>query len=171
MFPPNKNPLRFLPDRIVTALATCGPVGFWGKAPGTNGTVVGLLLYTVAFHQLGIIGQLVLLALFIWLGVLICDEGERRMGKHDPGEMIIDEIVAIPLCFIGLNSLMAQTGGIWIYMLAGFILFRFFDILKPLGIYDLQKYPRGVGVMLDDFAAALATNLLLRLCVGVYLLN
>jgi phosphatidylglycerophosphatase A len=52
---------------------------------------------------------------------------------------------------------------VWIYMLAGFALFRLFDILKPFGIGRLQRHPGGIGVVLDDLAAALATNLVLRL--------
>ena len=58
---------------------------------------------------------------------------------------------------------MLQSGYVWAYMLAGFVLFRFFDILKPLGINKLQRYPGGLGVVLDDLAAALAVNMSLRI--------
>lgn len=156
--------LRQVPDPVIIGLCTCGPVGRWGKAPGTNGTVLGLVLYTVLFHPLGLAGQLVLLAVLAAMAWAICDEGERRMQKRDPGEMILDEVVAVPLCFIGLSAQMAPSGnGIWASMLAGFLLFRFFDILKPLGINRLQAYPGGLGVVLDDLAAALATQIALRL--------
>lgn len=155
--------LALLPDRLVCGLCTCGPVGYWGKAPGTNGTVVGLLLYTAVFYPASLVTEVVLLLFLAGIAVLICDEGERRMQKRDPGEMILDEIIAIPLCFLGLKSQMAAASGIWIYMVAVFVLFRFFDILKPLGINRLQRYPGGIGVVLDDLAAALAVNLTLRL--------
>jgi len=154
---------RLLPDRAVIAWATCGPVGRWGKAPGTNGTVLGLLLYTAVFYRLGIIGELLLTAVLVFLAVGICGEAERRMGKRDPGEVILDEVVAVPLCFVGMAPVMASTGHVWAYMLAGFALFRFFDILKPLGIARLQNYPGGLGVVADDIAAAIAASAVLRL--------
>ena len=49
-----------LPERLVRGLATMGPVGYWGKAPGTNGSVIGVLWYTVFFHNLGFFGQVIL---------------------------------------------------------------------------------------------------------------
>lgn len=154
---------RMFPDKAINGICTCGPVGYWGKAPGTNGTVIGLALYTVVIFPLPVVSQLFLTLILIALAFPICDEGERRLKKLDPGEMILDEIVAVPLCFLGLKPLMQQSGHVWAYMLAGFILFRLFDIFKPLGIDKLQKYKGGTGIVLDDLAAALGVNLTLRL--------
>ena len=156
--------MGFLPDRVVAALCTCGQVGYWGKAPGTNGTVLGILLYTVFFFPLGSwVAELLLAALLVGIAVLLCGQGERVLRKRDPGEIILDEVVAVPLCFLGLKGQMLATGGVWAYMLAGFCLFRLFDILKPVGINRLQSYPGGLGVVLDDLGAALATNLTIRI--------
>lgn len=155
--------LAFFPSSIIVGAATLGRVGYWGKAPGTNGSVAGLLLYTVAFHPLSFLGQLLLLVVLSALAVVICGEAEVRMFKRDPGEIILDEVVAVPLVFLGLNTVMAATGYVWLYMLVGFALFRFFDILKPLGINRLQALPGGRGVVYDDLAAALAAALVLRL--------
>lgn len=163
MHPAVKLLLSQLPTRFVSGACTCGPVGYWGKAPGTNGTVLGLVLYTLLFHQLPLFGQVLLLLPLIGVATLLCDEGERRLQKRDPGEIILDEVVAVPVCFLGMGPLFAEGGYVWLYMLAGFALFRLFDILKPFGIKQLQKYPGGSGVVLDDLAAALATNLTLRL--------
>lgn len=157
--------IKKVPDRIVTGLATLGPLGLLGRAPGTNGSVAGLIFYTLFFHQLGPLGQVVALILSILFAVLICGEAELRLKKRDPGEVVLDEVVAIPLCFLGLQPLMEQTGGVWLYMLGGFLLFRLFDIAKPLGINRLQRFPGGAGVVLDDLGAALVTNLVLRLIV------
>ena len=155
--------MAFLPDRYVISACTCGPVGRVAKAPGTAGTALGIALYTVLFFPLGLMGEILLSLVLVFLALLFCDEGERRLRKRDPGEMVLDEVVAVPLCFLGLKSSMHATGGIWLYMLAGFALFRLYDILKPFGIKGLQKYPGGVGVVVDDLAAAIATNLTLRL--------
>lgn len=155
--------MAFLPSSVVLGGATLGPVGHWGKAPGTNGSVAGLLLYTVVFHSLSFFGQLLWLAGLTYLAVAFCEEAEKRLFKRDPGEVILDEFIAIPLVFLGLNHTMEATGYIWAYMLAGFGLFRLFDILKPFGIKRLQNLPGGWGVVVDDLAAALAAAFVLRL--------
>lgn len=155
-----------LSDKFVVGASTLGPLGVMGRAPGTNGTVAGLIFYTLCFHQASPLVQVILLMVSIVAAVLLCGEAELRLQKRDPGEIILDEVVAVPLCFLGLQALMVETGGIWAYMLAGFLLFRLFDILKPFGINRLQSFPGGVGVVLDDLGAALATNLVLRLGVG-----
>jgi phosphatidylglycerophosphatase A len=154
--------MRQLPDRVVLGVCTGGPVGHWGPFPGTNGTVLGLILYTVIFYRIGWVGELIFGAALIGLAILFCDEGERRLQKRDPGEILIDEVVAVPICFLGMSPAIMASGHVWLYMLAGFFLFRFFDILKPLGINRLQRYPGGLGVVLDDLGAAVAVNLTLR---------
>lgn len=166
------NPARWhpwtalLPSPVVNHVATLGPVGYWGKAPGTNGSAAGLLFYTACFHFLSPLGYLLALAVCVYLAIAFCGEAEQRLFKRDPGEVILDEFVAIPVCFIGLQPAIASLGGwAWTILLAGFALFRFFDILKPLGIKRLQALPGGVGVVVDDLAAALATCVCLHVAV------
>lgn len=158
-----ENSARFLPDFLVKLLCTCGPIGYWGKAPGTNGSLLGMAIYTVLFFPQDIFGEIAMLAIGIFLAIILCGEGEKRLKKRDPGEIILDEVVAIPLCFLGLKTQMMDSGFVWLYMIAGFVLFRLFDIVKPLGIRSLQKFPGGLGVVLDDLAAAIAVNITLRL--------
>lgn len=163
MWPKFQKLLGFLPGKLVTGLCTCGPVGYWGFAPGTNGSVVGILLYTALFFQLSLMQELIAIVVLAIVAVLLCDEGERRLQKRDPGEIILDEVIAVPLCFFGMKGQMLESGFAWIYLIAGFFIFRAFDVVKPFGIHRLQKYPGGLGVVLDDLAAAVATNLTLRL--------
>lgn len=156
--------LRFLPDRVVLNLATLGPLGLSPKAPGTVGSIGALAIYVVFHNFLGGLWlplQLLLWVTLIYLGTLICGEAEQRLQKRDPGEIVLDEAVAIPLCFIGLGNWMAP-GALPYTLLAGFLLFRLFDIKKPFGIRDLQRYPGGIGVVLDDVAAGIATCLILH---------
>lgn len=163
-----------MPSPIVTNLATLGPLGYLGKAPGTNGSVAGVILFTVMFYPLSPLGYLLMLALWIYLSIAFCGEAEKRLFKRDPGEIILDEVVALPVCFIGLQPAIAAWGGwAWLILLAGFGLFRFFDILKPLGIKQLQFMPGGLGVVADDLAAGVATCICLHLLVwlvGPYIL-
>jgi phosphatidylglycerophosphatase A len=105
---------------------------------------------------------MVLAACAAWLAVGICGEAERRLGRTDPGEVILDEVVAVPLCFLGWQGLVHPIP-LWGVCLAGFAVFRFFDISKPFIINRLQALPGGWGIVADDLAAALATCAVLHL--------
>lgn len=149
----------------VVGLATLGPLGLVKKGPGTVGSVAGLGLYAVLFHNASFLGYVLLLGLFTYLAVGICDAAERRLQMRDPGMIILDEFIAMPLVFIGMggyNGLISQHGG-WPVLLGGFALFRIFDIFKPFGISKLQNLPGGLGCVVDDLAAAVASCLVLHL--------
>jgi len=159
---------RFLPSRTVLMLATLGPVGRKLPAPGTWGSVAGLLYFTVFYlDRLGLVGTLLASAVASYLAVAFCGEAEFRLGRKDPGEVILDEFVAMPLCFLGWNWLVGPLPK-WALLLAGFALFRFYDILKPLGIARLQDLPGGWGVVVDDLAAALAACATLHAAVWAW---
>lgn len=155
---------RFLPSSVVLNCATLGPVGRMRHAPGTWGSVAGMVYQLIVFHPLSytLTGQLTLLlltAVGMWFAVAICAEAEFRIGRRDPGEVVLDEFVSIPLCFLGWPAMLV---GPWsklpvVIFVAGFLLFRLFDITKPLGIKKLQDLPGGLGVVVDDVAAALLT--------------
>jgi phosphatidylglycerophosphatase A len=158
---------RFLPTGTVLAFATLGPIGRRLPAPGTWGSVAGLLYFTVVVYPMGLPAALAFGALGTYVAVALCGEAEFRLGQKDPGEVVLDEFVAIPLCFLGWPALVGPLP-VWAVFLAGFGLFRFFDILKPLGIARLQNLTGGWGVALDDTAAALATCLTLHLARALW---
>lgn len=145
-----------LPSGFVKSLATLGPLGRKLPAPGTWGSAAGVLYALVFFGNLRWEQTLVWTLLASYGAVAICGEAERRLGKRDPGEIVLDEFVVIPLVFIGTQAGAVGTWPAWLGLLAGFALFRLFDILKPFGISRLQRWPGGWGVVADDFAAALA---------------
>ncbi|MDB6169217.1 MAG: phosphatidylglycerophosphatase [Verrucomicrobia bacterium] len=154
---------RFLSTETVLLLATLGPTGRRLPAPGTWGSVAGLFYFTVFFlGRLDWLGNVLVSAAGAYFAVAICGEAEFRLGRKDPGEVILDEFVAMPLCFLGWPVLVGPLPA-WVVLLAGFGLFRFFDILKPFGIYQLQELPSGWGVVVDDLAAALAACATLHL--------
>lgn len=152
----------FLPSWLVCGLATLGPLGRIRPGPGTVGTLAGLVWYTVMFGHAGPLGWILGLGLSLYLAVAICGEAEIRLGKRDPGEVILDELVAVPICFLGLNP---HTFAVHPLLLLGlaFLLFRLFDIFKPFGISRLQSLQGGYGVVADDVAAALATCVCLHI--------
>lgn len=146
---------RALPDCVVLGCATLGPLGRRLPAPGTWGSLAGLLWFAVFFWSASPGAVLVAGAGFGYLAVGLCGEAEVRLREKDPGKVILDEFLAMPLCFLGWRALAGQPPP-WAVLAAGFALFRFYDILKPLGIARLQRLPGGWGVMADDYAAALA---------------
>jgi len=151
-----------LPRRFILGATTFGPIGQL-KAPGTWGSVVGILLFTVLFWHLTPVPYLLLTLLFIFLAVPLCEEAEIRLGRRDPGCVILDECVAIPVCLFAIPLPPGEAN--WAWILAAFALFRFFDILKPLGISRLQSLQGGWGVVADDIAAAIATNIVLQIAL------
>ena len=158
---------RLLSTPLVVNLATIGPVGRFKKAPGTWGSVVGMVFYAVFFHYATPIGYIFLATLCSYLSVAICDAAEKRLQMRDPGMIVLDEVVGVPFVFIGMggqSGLIAEHGG-WPVLLVGFALFRVFDIIKPFGIAHLQNLPGGLGCTIDDLAAGLASCLSLHLIV------
>lgn len=137
------------------AWATLGPIGQRLPAPGTWGSLAGLLYFAVFFQRAGIGAILIASAIAAYLAVALCGEAEIRLGEKDPGKVVLDEFVVMPLCFLGWRSIGGALPA-WAILLAGFALFRLFDIVKPLGIGRLQRLPGGWGVVADDVAAALA---------------
>lgn len=156
--------LRLIPSSIIINIATLGPLGRVKKAPGTVGSVAGLIWFTLFFLPTGIATYLILGGLTVVFAVVICGEAEIRLQKVDPGEIILDEFIAIPFCFIGLQTFLDQ-GQAWLIILVGFLLFRLFDIVKPFGIARLQRLEGGFGVVVDDVASALATAVCLNVLV------
>ena len=125
-------------------------------APGTMGTLVAVpLAVALKFLPLPVFWPLLLM--FFLLGVYLCDVTSQRLGQHDPGGIVWDEMVAywLTVAFIPLS---------WAWFLAAFVLFRVFDILKPWPIRWVEKrFGGGLGIMLDDIVAALYAMLLLQL--------
>jgi phosphatidylglycerophosphatase A len=162
---------RQLPPQAVLNLATLGPVGRRLPAPGTWGSAAGVLFFFICFTQLGYFEYLIIGAAMAYLAVGICGQAEIQMESHDPPEVIFDEFVAMPLCFYGWRMIAGTEPLPFLGMLlAGFVLFRFFDIRKPFVINSLQRLPGGWGIVLDDVAAALATCATLHIAHAIWML-
>lgn len=158
---------RFLPTRTVLNCATLGPLGRRLPAPGTWGSVAGVLYFVVFFYPLGVFGTALLNAAGVYFAVALCGEAELRLGRKDPGEVILDEFVAMPLCFLGWTQLTAAFPP-WVVAGLGLAVFRVFDIAKPFGIARLQNLIGGWGVAIDDVAAAIATCVVLHAAAALW---
>lgn len=145
-----------LRGKFALVFASSGGIGFIPIAPGTFGSIPGLALYWLLIRFLPMPAVLAVIAAIALLGVWAAGQAEARLQADDPGAVVIDEVVGMMAALYALPV----TPGVWI---AAFFLFRFFDILKPFPIGYLEKVcPGGIGIMIDDVAAGLAVNLLLR---------
>lgn len=154
-------------QKVIVFLATLGPVGQKCPAPGTFGSLMGLITVVVLTHitelSLWQIGMLFIPLLII--GIPLCTKAEEILGKTDPGEIIWDEFTAIPLVYICLPECISEeiSWKLLLWLILGFLLFRAFDILKPLGISRIQNFHKGLGVMCDDALAAVYSTIILYL--------
>jgi phosphatidylglycerophosphatase A len=155
---------------MIVSLATLGPLGKL-KAPGTWGSAVGLAWWALVVQNLatprGWIHEICFNGLVILAAIFICGAAAELLKKKDPSEVVLDEMVAMPLVFFLNPHLHLGTKFGFVMVLLGFGLFRFFDIVKPLGIRWIEKIPGGVGVVADDVVAALYANLCLQV-IGIY---
>lgn len=141
-------------------LATGFGVGLIPWAPGTWGTLLGVPLAWAIGLIPSVALQFLLIAALITLGVPLCTAAARRLGgAKDPGSIVLDEIVAVPVAFllIPLDT--------WTVAAIGFVLFRLFDITKPRPAGSLEQLPAGTGIMADDLVAAVYANVTLRLAL------
>ena len=153
-------------------------VGRIPVAPGTFGSLVGLVWF----------GLLLMTGNLWWfvggtlagiaLSVRLCGLAEQRLGQKDPGSVVLDEIAAVPVCFLGW---VVMAGGesasvpalsyflstqTWLLTLGVIAAFRVFDIAKPWPVWQSQSLPGGWGVTVDDVLAAVYVNLLMLLVWG-----
>lgn len=143
-------------ERAVIFLATGFFVGGLPFAPGTFGSVIGLpIAYLLC--RLNLLLSVAIVIVFILTAMKIASAAEKIFNRKDPGNIVIDEIVGLTVSLIGLPFNLKTA-------IAGFILFRVFDIFKPFPIRILERrIGGGTGVVLDDVLAGIYANLILRL--------
>lgn len=141
--------------RLHKLIATFGGIGYVGKGGGTIAAVACCIIWwflpTAQYTQ--VIITLAVSVVGIWSGNVI----EAFWGK-DSSKVVIDEVAGMMLTLLFIPVTIK-------YVLTGLILFRFFDIAKPLYIRRLEKLPGGWGVMADDLAAGIYANLVLQIIV------
>jgi phosphatidylglycerophosphatase A len=145
-------------ERAVLFVATGFFIGTVPIAPGTFGTLIGLPVCFL-LSRLNFLQSVICILVFILFAVGIASAAEKILKQKDPGQIVIDEIVGLIITFAGLPFNLKTV-------LAGFIIFRVLDILKPFPIRTLEKrIGGGSGVVLDDVLAGVYGNLTLRLII------
>jgi phosphatidylglycerophosphatase A len=140
-------------------------------AQGTFGSLAGMLWFALLLlpGRFGwfLAGTIAGVAMSVW----ISGKAEILLRQKDPASVVLDEITAIPICFVGwLGILVLKTGSVpgpayfvssqtWLLTVAVFAAFRFFDVLKPWPVRQSQSLPGGWGVTVDDALAAAYVNI------------
>ena len=144
-------------QRFSEHISTIFGIGYAAYAPGTMGSLFGLLIYmflkdfSLAFYVF------VVVVLFI-IGVFASDVIENIYGIKDPSFVIIDEVVGMLICFIAVPYTPVVA-------IAGFLLFRAIDISKVPPLNILERLDGGFGIMIDDAVGGLMVNIILQVIV------
>jgi phosphatidylglycerophosphatase A len=142
--------------RLAVFLATVAYCGYFPIAPGTVGSAAGLVVYLLVWWTQSPIVEVALIAVTFVVGTWAATHAERYFGGIDPGPVVIDEV-------LGMLITLAFVHAGWTAALAGFFLFRVFDVIKPFPADRLEKFHGGFGIMADDAMAGVYANLALRL--------
>ena len=142
--------------RLAVFIATVAFCGYAPVAPGTVGSAAGLVVYLIVWWTRSPAIEVALIAATFVVGVWSATLAERHFGGTDPGPVVIDEVLGmlLTLAFIPVGF----SGA-----LAGFVLFRVFDVIKPFPADRLERLHGGLGIMADDAMAGIYANLCLRL--------
>ena len=145
-------------DKILLFIAQGFGTGQLPKMPGTWGSLVGIPFYWL-MHDLSLMSYLAITILFFIFGCWLCGQASKQLGQHDHPSIVWDEIVGF------LFTMVAVPYG-WGWIIAGFLLFRLFDIWKPWPIAWADKQIKGgTGVMVDDVIAAIYACIVLHILV------
>ena len=146
--------------RLINRLiATAFGLGYSPIAPGTMGAIGGIAVYLLIINSLSQVNMILglLIILFLCLGIIASNKLESEWGK-DPSKIVIDEVVGVWIALLFIPSE-------WQYTLGAILLFRFFDIVKPLYIKRAEKLKGGWGVMFDDVLAGVYANIVIQIVV------
>jgi phosphatidylglycerophosphatase A len=149
-------------DRLVMVLATGFGFGYAPVAPGTVGALWGLGLFLLlAWLGIGILVYAAVMVLLVVIAIPVCGRAERLFGERDSNRIVLDEIVSVPITFFPAYPFVV-TFPVFYLILAGFLLNRFFDIVKLYPAGKSQRLPGGWGVVIDDVIAGVQSNIVMQ---------
>ena len=164
----NRKPSRSLFYWVRKAGASLLFIGYFPFAPGTIGAAFGAAGIWYVHARWGDFltpERLVLywgaLFLLVMLSIILTSKGKETFGVDDPPQVIFDEVVGQAVTFFMVPITLPT-------LIVGFLLFRFFDIVKPFPIHSMQELEGGVGVTMDDVIAGVFANITLMLILAGY---
>ena len=144
-------------NRTAVLVATWFGCGYFPWGPGTAGSLAALVIAVLLerYAGLGRPALLVLVLALLWPAIWASTQTARLVDRKDPGLIVVDEVLGQWVTLLG------AAGRNWKVFLAGFALFRLFDIWKPWPVRNFEKLPEGTGIVMDDLAAGLYAALIL----------
>lgn len=136
--------------------ATFFGVGYFPIGQGTLTSFIVVLMYKFFLYRLHWAYYLLLILVVYILGVVCSSAHSTVLKKKDPHEIVIDEVAGQLLVLFRLNPT-------WSLLLISFFIFRLFDIAKPFPIKQIEKFPKGWGIMTDDIMAAIYSGIIVHL--------
>ena len=153
--------IPFYHEMVATGLG----VGHFPYGPGTMGALLAILIWylitMITGYSTWFAITLILVCVFTFLGAWSSTVAERYWGE-DPSRVVIDEVVGQWITLLAIPAAYS-----WWHVLAAFVLFRFFDIAKPLGVRKMEQFKSGWGIMADDILAGCYGAILLYLASGI----
>ena len=144
-------------QKLITFLATGFGSGLIPFAPGTAGTLVGVLICLLCIPMPWIL-RLLFVLILLALSFYVAGQAEKIYQKKDDQRIVIDEIIGIQITMLSVAITV-------LHLCVGFVLFRVFDISKPFPINNLQRLPGGWGVVIDDVAAGIYAGAMMLLLI------
>lgn len=141
---------------LTKTIATFFGLGYFPLAPGTLTSLAAVFLYKLYLKKLNWPLYLALIVLLFVVGMAASTAYSMILNKKDPRKIVIDEATGQLLCLFRMNDA-------WPLLALSFVLFRFFDIVKPFPIKQVERLPRGLGIMTDDIVAAFYAGILVNL--------
>jgi len=142
---------------LLKYIATAGFIGYIPFAPGTFGSLLGLILFII--FKPSITAHILIIIFGTIIGIYASTTAEKIFNEKDSGRIVIDELIGF---FVSVFYLPHTPG----FIFAAFFLFRFFDILKPFPIANLERgLDKGTGIMADDLLAGVYANIILQIWV------
>ena len=141
-------------QKIDKFISTLFFIGFCPVAPGTAASLLAVFVYFLVRSNVPL--HFFLTVFFLALGFWSTSRAENNFSRKDPPQIVIDEFSSMLLVYLFIPFRLK-------FIIIGFLLFRFLDIFKIPPIKKLQTLPKGYGIMLDDIAAAILTNLVLQI--------
>jgi len=139
---------------LLKNIATLGFVGYLPVAPGTFGTFAALVFFALLEPSIPV--HVLLVILVITIGSIASSRAETILNEKDSSHIVIDEFAGYAFSLLLLPHTL-------FYLVVSFLLFRFFDILKPLPIRWIERtIPGGFGIMADDLVAGVYTNIVMH---------
>jgi len=170
---------RTTKDFVALAIATCG-VGYLPLAPGTWGSLLAVGLYLLARgillpHGTGaaasvgayafLAGELVVITTVTLVGIWAASRTERVLKIKDPGKVVVDEVAGQLIALLPLGLSLSSS---WpVMVVVAFLLFRFFDIVKPYPARRMESFKGGLGIMADDLVAGAYAAILVAITIIV----